>query len=207
MFYRARNRLWLIALAGTAALLLSACAGGQQPAITGQATPATPAGGTMTPPTPTGMGMDMATAPRVPPVFGYYDGESIFFIHTEASDEKISTVLTDMMGSPVPTVESLARVPDEATSTVYVFTNGVTPTDTPEGPMGFQPDVFDTAPGDPEYTPLRQIVEVTWKNEDQAQVLKSVEELRQAESDGRLTLTPTDVVVVAPLLTWPGDQR
>ena len=49
-------------------------------------------------------GMDMSSLPRVPPVFGYAAGEDINFIHTEASDPEIASVLTDMMGSPVPVV-------------------------------------------------------------------------------------------------------
>lgn len=148
-----------------------------------------------------------AEAPRVPPVFGYYDDEAVFFIHTEVSDPKIAEVLSDMMGSPVPVVASLATVPEAATSPVYVFTNGIRPQDTPAGPMGFQPDIFAAAPGDEDYTPLRQLVRVTWTDADQARLLTSVTALREAESDGQLTLEPTEVVVNAPLLTWPGGQR
>lgn len=61
-------------------------------------------------------------------------------------------MLTAMMGSPVLIVPSLARVPAEALATVYVFSNGVTP-DGPRGPLGFQPDVFDSAPGDEAHSP------------------------------------------------------
>lgn len=146
-------------------------------------------------------------APRVPPVFAYYDRQPIAFIHTEASDEQIAQALEGMMGSPVPVVESLAQVPDEALGNVYVFANGVKPDDTPLGPLGFQPDVFDSAPGDAEYTPLRRVVEVTWSDDAEAEVLTSVEEITSARSAGELTFEPTDVVVNAPLLTWPRGQR
>ena len=146
-------------------------------------------------------------APQAPPVFGYYDGEPIAFIHTEVSDAAIAQVLEGMMGSPVPVVPSLAEVPDRARGTVYVFTNGIVPDDTPAGPLGFQPDVFDSAPGDEAYTPLREIVEVTWTDESQARLLTAAADIRTAADDGTLTLDPTGVVVTAPLLTWPGGQR
>lgn len=85
-------------------------------------------------------GMNAADVPRFPPVAGYYNGERIFFIHTEASDAKVADMLTGMMDSPVVVVPELAEVPDSARGVVYVFTNGTKP-DGPAGPFGFQPDV------------------------------------------------------------------
>ena len=52
-------------------------------------------------------------------------GQKILFLHTETSDPKIAKILTDMMGSPVLVVPSLARTPKEMLALVYVFTNGV----------------------------------------------------------------------------------
>ena len=153
------------------------------------------------------MGAMSPDAPRVPPVFAYHDGAPIAFIHTEVSDPAIAQALEGMMGSPVPTVASLADVPEESQWVVYVFTNGLVPDNTPTGPLGFQPDVFDSAPGDDTYTPLRQIVEVTWTDESQARLLTAATDIRTAADDGTLTLEPTAVVVNAPLLTWPGGQR
>lgn len=98
-------------------------------------------------------GIGTTDAPRFPPVTGFYEGEQIAFIHTEASDPKVADMLTGMMGSPVITVPELAEVPDSALSDVYVFTNGVQP-DEAQGPMGSQPDIFDSAPGDDDYSPL-----------------------------------------------------
>lgn len=148
-----------------------------------------------------------AEAPRVPPVFGYYGGEQVFFIHTEASDPEIAQTLEGMMGSPVPVVESLAAVPEDARSPVYVFTNGVAPTDTPAGPLGFQPDVFVTAPGDEDYTPLRELVLVTWAGDAEPRLLTSAEEVTEAEGAGEVSLEQPGVVVNIPLLTWPGGER
>ena len=58
-------------------------------------------------------GMAAADAPVVPPVAGYSEGEKILFLHTEASDTEIAKILTEMMGSPVLVVPSLAMAPKE----------------------------------------------------------------------------------------------
>ncbi|MBA0124439.1 hypothetical protein H0B56_02660 [Haloechinothrix sp. YIM 98757] len=158
-----------------------------------------------------GAGMDgmAGEAPRFPPVAAYYEGERVLFAHPESSDPEISELLTDMMGSPVTTVPELAEAPESALGPVYVFTNGVRP-DGPRGPLEFQPDVFDTAPGDDGYTPLRRLVLLTW-NEDGTsagpRLLTSAGEVEDAIEAGELSAERTDVVINAPLLTWPAGRR
>ncbi len=63
---------------------------------------------------------EMEDGPRFPPVHGFYAGEEILFIHTEASGQQVADMLTGMMGSPVLVVPSLADVPESALATVYV---------------------------------------------------------------------------------------
>ena len=140
------------------------------------------------------------------PVHGFYAGEEILFVHTEVSDEEVAQLLVGMMDSPVPVVPALADVPESALANVYVFTNGVQP-DGPRGPMGFQSDVFDSAPGDEGYSPLRALNLVTWQDEAVAEVLRSAEEVQAAIDDGRLTVEQPGVVVNMPFLTWPGGER
>lgn len=152
-----------------------------------------------------GMG-DMTDAPQIPAVHGFYAGEAILFIHTEASDEQVADMLTGMMGSPVLVVPGLADVPESALGTVYVFTNGVQP-DGPRGPFGFQPDVFDSAPGDEAYSPLRALNLVTWRDNGAAEVLRSADEVEAAIDDGRVTIELPGVVVNMPFVTWPGGGR
>lgn len=156
-----------------------------------------------------GMGMgDMAEdVPRLPPVFGYYDGQDVFFVHPEASDPEIAGLLDDMMGSPVPVVAALAQVPDAALADLYVFANGVQPDDAPSGPLGFQADVFDSVPGEDGYSPLRRVLMVTWGDDADAQLLTSVGRIRDAEDDGEVTVADSGAVINAPLLSWPGGQR
>ena len=140
----------------------------------------------------------------VPPVKGYLDGKEIRFIHTEASDAKVSELLTDMMGSPVLFVPSLNQAPQSMVATVYVFKNGVKKG---EGPFRFQSDVFDRSPGANGYTPLRAVHLVTWKNESLARELKSAAEVKDAESKGEVAIEKPGIVVNMPFLTWPGGRR
>lgn len=63
-------------------------------------------------------------------------------------------MLTEMMGSPVIVVRSLADVADSALADVFVFANGVQPDDEMErGPFAFQADVFDTVQATPGTAP------------------------------------------------------
>lgn len=140
---------------------------------------------------------------RMPPVEGFYQGEEVTFIHTEASDAKVAQTLTGMVSSPVLVVPELADVPDSALGTVYVFTNGVRGA----GPMGFQPDVFDTAPTNPDYRPLREVHLVAWRDEANPRVLTSAAEVEAAADRGELEIRASGIVVNMPFLTWPGGSR
>jgi hypothetical protein len=138
-----------------------------------------------------------------PPVKGFYKGQEIRFIHTEVSDAKVAEMLTRMMGPKVLLVPSLKEVPARLLAEVFVFTNGMRG----EGPFGFQADVFDAAPGDARYTPLRRVNLVAWKDRVRARVLRSVDEVAQARAKGELRVAQPGVVVNMPFLTWPGGQR
>ncbi len=151
-------------------------------------------------------GMAADDSPAVPPVAGYSEGQSILFLHTEASDENVATLLSEMMGSPVLLVPALADTPAQLLANVYVFTNG-TKGEGPFGPLGFQPDVFDHPPGDAGYTPLRRIVFVTWIDEEGSRVLTSSADVLEAITTGLITAEDSQIVVNMPFLTWPGGQR
>lgn len=141
---------------------------------------------------------------RLPPVQGFYEGEEIFFAHPEASDPEVADRLTEMMaGSPVLVVPELADAPADAVDDIYVFTNGVEGM----GPFGFQPDVFPSAPGDEDYSPLRRVLLVSWQDEGEARELTSADEVVAAEQAGELDVETTGTVVNMPFLTWPDGQR
>jgi hypothetical protein len=140
---------------------------------------------------------------RVPPVQGFYAGKSVSFIHTEASDPSVARRLTGMKASPVLAVPELADVPASSLAKVYVFRNGVRG----GGPFGFQPDVFDSAPGDPGYRPLRALELVTWNPAAKAEVLRSAPEIEAAAARGAIKIENSGVVVNMPFITWPRGRR
>ena len=85
---------------------------------------------------------------------------------------KVANLLTMMMGPEVLLLPSLTQIPDSVLANVYVFTNGVKG----GGPFGFQPDVFDSVPGDSGYSPLRSINLVAWEEGATTRELGSVED-------------------------------
>lgn len=153
--------------------------------------------------TPGGRGMAVAGVRNAPPVKAFAEGQTVYFIHTEASDPKVAELLTKMMDSPVLVVPALAGMPEPALAPVYVFANGLKG----GGPFGFQPDVFSSPPGNDGYRPLRAVHLVKWKNEPSARELKSVAEIKAAEAAGEVTIERPGVVVNMPMLTWPGGKR
>lgn len=146
----------------------------------------------------------MGTARNLtPPVEGFYRGQIVLFIHTEASDPQVAGMLTKMMGPKVLVVSSLAKIPRSLLATVYVFTNGVRG----KGPFGFQLDVFDSAPGHAAYTPLRTVSLVAWRPAARPRVLRSAEEVEAAAAARDVSSTRSGIVVNMPMLTWPGGTR
>jgi hypothetical protein len=148
-------------------------------------------------------GMDMKAPASVPAGKAYAEGQDIYFMHTEVSDEGVAKILSDMMNSPVLVVPSLAKASDEMLANVYVFKNGIKGM----GPLGFQPDVFDNPPRTEGYRPLRRLILLTWKDEASARELKAVSEVKAAPDKGELTAEQPGVVVNMPFVTWPGGRR
>lgn len=150
------------------------------------------------------MGVQQTTDQFAPLVRGFYEGGEMLFVHTEASDEGVAEMLTEMMAGPlVVLVPELAQAPEALLAQVYVFTNGVEGA----GPFGFQPDIFDSVPGDAEYRPLRAVNLVSWEEGASPRELRSLEELQAAEAAGELTTTQAGIVVNMPVLVWPGGHR
>jgi ABC-type amino acid transport substrate-binding protein len=185
-------RIGILAATSALALLAAACSDGR-------VAPAS----TATPTTTDAMGSSVKSSNLAPEVRGFYKGGEVLFIHTEASDPQVASMLTMMMGPQVVVAPSLAQAPESALASVYVFTNGVKG----GGPFGFQPDVFDSVPGDQAYSPLRAVILVTWKDGVTARELRSIDEIRPAESKGELTTKRPGAVVNMPMLSWPGGHR
>jgi len=139
----------------------------------------------------------------MPMIDGYYKGDIVYFVHTEVSDSGMAEMMTSMINFPTLYVPELKNIPEEQMAKVYVFTNGI-PGSEPYGggPFMFQIDVFDSIPGQPEYSQFRIPYLVTWNDTAKPSVLTSESDILKAEASGELTIQKSDNVVNAPMITW-----
>ncbi len=146
----------------------------------------------------------------IPMIDAYHEGEKLWFIHTDVSDEQMAQRLTMMVGYRTVHSSRLGEVSPDKVGKFYAFTNGVSQEGVEPwggGPFGYQIDIFDSVPGDEGYTPLRNPQLVTWTEGVTPRILTSVAELLEAEASGELTIKPTDVIVNAPVVRRPsGDE-
>jgi hypothetical protein len=137
------------------------------------------------------------TLPLTP---GYANGHEVFYISTEASDRDLAALMTNWTGARVVYAPSLANTPPAALANIYAFKNGIEGS----GPLGFQPNVADSEPGNATYSPLWRIILVQWKEGISPTELKSEREIIAALQEGRLTIEPTKMVVNCPFIQWGG---
>jgi hypothetical protein len=139
----------------------------------------------------------------VPLMKGYENGNEIFFIATDASNNQTATQITNATGFKVNFAPLLARTPEEARGQAYVFENGIEG----EGPLGFQPAVINARPGQEGYSPLLQINLVRWNQEAaQPTELRSEQDIIAASNAGQLTINKTGVIVNHPAVQWQGGS-
>jgi hypothetical protein len=138
----------------------------------------------------------------VPLMKGYENGNEIFFIATDASDNQTAAQITNETGFKVNFAPLLAMTPEEARGQAYVFENGIEG----EGPLGFQLPVINARPRQEGYSPLLQINLVRWSEAAQPAELKSEEDIIAASNAGQLTINKTDVIVDHPAVQWQGGS-
>lgn len=139
------------------------------------------------------------TLPLTP---GYANGHDVYYISTEASDRDLAELMTNWTGARVVYSPSLANTPPAALANIYAFKNGVEGS----GPLGFQPNVADSEPGSPGYSPLWRIILAEWNEGSQPSELKSEQEITDAVAAGQLTLEPTTMIVNCPFVKWEGGS-
>jgi hypothetical protein len=135
-----------------------------------------------------------------PIVTGFVDGELVDYTLQEISDPEVTDLMREKTGGyPLETVESLSGVSQVAT--LYLFMDGVKG----PNPFGFQMNVIDSIPGDPEYSPLWLHTFVTWNRGVEPRELTSEEEILEAQEAGEVTLEGSDLVINCPVI--PGTVR
>ena len=139
----------------------------------------------------------------MPMIDGYHKGDMVYFVHTEISDSAMADMMSKMINFPTLYVPELKNIPEDQMARVYVFTNGV-PGSEPYGggPFMFQIDVFDSIPGQAEYSQFRIPYLVTWNADAKPRILNSESKILKAESGGEITIEKSTIVVNAPMITW-----
>jgi hypothetical protein len=79
---------------------------------------------------------------------------------------------------------------------IWAVTNGV----------AGQHNIVDTVPGQPDYSPLWQVMMVTFKSGVTPRLLTSADQVKQAEQSGDVTIQATTMVVNCPVLGF-GQKR
>jgi hypothetical protein len=137
--------------------------------------------------------------PKVLPlVRGFADGNEVFYITTEVSDEKLANYLSNLTNSRVVYTPALKYAPAQSLANIYEFTNGIKGS----GPEGFQPNIADSQPGDNNYSPLWKVNLVTWNDGITPRELTSEEDIVNAIKNKELTIKPTDIIVNCPFVQW-----
>jgi hypothetical protein len=133
---------------------------------------------------------------------GYANGHEVFYISTEASDRDLAELMTNVTGARVVYAPSLANTPPAALANIYSFKNGIEGS----GPLGFQPNVADSEPGNARYSPLWRIILTEWKVGITPVELRSEQEITAAIQEGKLTIESTKMVVNCPFIQWEGGS-
>ncbi|MDQ3976601.1 MAG: hypothetical protein M3264_08750, partial [Thermoproteota archaeon] len=138
----------------------------------------------------------------IPLMKGYENGNEVYFIATDASDNQTATQIANETGFKVNFAPIIAKTPEAARGQAYVFTNGIPG----QGPFGFQLPVVNAKPGDQGYSPLLQLNMVEWNQGIAAKEIKSVQEMMSAQQNGSLTIAKTNTIVNHPAIKWEGGS-
>ena len=147
--------------------------------------------------------LSRANVPAIIPLHqGFYNGDSVYFIVTDSSDQKHADIVTEQQGWKVELAPLLANAPEAALSPVYIFKNGVEGS----GVHGFQGEVFSSTPAQEDYSALTSHVHVMWNDDATPEVLDSEDAILAAQANDMVTFTEHEVVMNMPQIVWPDGQ-
>ena len=107
------------------------------------------------------------------------DGRTIYYIVTDATPSGPA----DMMGV-VTSPTSASLIANQAAVDLFQFKNGITGT----GPLGFQPGIAASAPGDENYSPMWRIFLIGWGDTSQAQILETISDIDAYKKEGLIDI-------------------
>lgn len=142
---------------------------------------------------------------KIPMYDGIYNKDSISYIVTDTSsnDDKLAQIILEKQKWKINVAPTLSTIPDSALEEIYFFVNG----DNGTGAYGFQNEVFSSTPQQhQDYSPLRKVFHVSWKEGQNPTILNSVDEIMQANTNKRIQIKETDIILNVPQIIWPDGQ-
>ncbi len=136
----------------------------------------------------------------IPMRVGFFEKDSVYYVITDSSNQTIAEKASK--GWNVQFAPKLRWAPASSQDPIYVFTNGAKG----EGIYGYQNEIFASSPEQGSYSPLRNLVLVSWKTGQKAQILNSTEQVLKAEKESRIKIVMTNITINAPQIVWPGGQ-
>ncbi len=148
--------------------------------------------------------LSRANVPATIPMHnGTYEAESVTYIITDTNDETYANLITEKQNWKVELAPPLENTPQSSLDDVYIFKDGIFG----GGIHGFQNEVFSSTPEQTEqYSALRSVNEISWKTGQNAEVLDSVELIKEAEEDARIEIEKKEIVINMPQIVWPEGQ-
>jgi hypothetical protein len=130
---------------------------------------------------------------ELPLVQCWYNGQVAYYIQTDASDQQVAQ---DQGVNFVPRL--VDTITADAVDDIFVVTNFTQGNVIPSAPIPAGPDNMDS-----EYTPLWQVSTVTWNQGTTPHLLRSEQEVLDAEAGGDVTIMQTNIVVNCPVIYTP----
>ena len=132
----------------------------------------------------------------IPVEKGFVNGNLSYFISTDASEERIVSSVTNTTKFDVNYAPTLSNTSESARQQGYVFTNGILG----NGTFEQQLPVASATSGDEGYSPLFEINYVKWNDESNSRVLKTAHEVLEAQNNGEITITRSNIVINSPFV-------
>ena len=133
---------------------------------------------------------------KLPLVQGYFNGNEVYYLQTEASDQGVAT---GQQVHYVPKLKNVLQAPSVSYDDIYVATNStLNPTQAnviPSMPMPLGPNNASLA-----YSPLWQVSTYAWGTGKTQRLLKSEVDVLAAQTAGDITITKQQIIVNCPVV-------
>ena len=150
-----------------------------------------------------GCAASQITHMNLPVLPGWYNGEQVYYLVTDASDEQMAAMMSANFVPRLANVlpEQPGPHPLATYDRVYKFSGAIQASVLPSIPIPLGAGNQDTA-----YSPLWHVYEVSWLSAAPGAPLLSAEAVLHAQEQGLISVKPTGIIVNCPVVRV-GEQR